>query len=118
MEVFREFTFSAAHMLPNVPEGHKCGRVHGHTFRVAIYITGPIAERSGWVQDFAEIREAFEPLSEQLDHRYLNDIAGLGNPTSENIARWIWKRLKPALPMLTKLIVWETPFAGVVYVGE
>lgn len=118
MEIFKEFTFEAAHRLPNVRLGHKCGRIHGHSFRVEVHVRGYVGTQSGWVLDFADIKEAFNPLFEQLDHNYLNDIEGLDNPTSEVIARWIWERLKPALPGLSRLIVRETCTSGCVYVGE
>jgi 6-pyruvoyltetrahydropterin/6-carboxytetrahydropterin synthase len=118
MEVFREFTFEAAHRLPNVPEGHKCARLHGHSFRVAVHVEGPVGENSGWVIDFAEIKQAFKPIHGALDHRYLNDIDGLENPTSEVLARWIWARLQPALPGLARIIVRETCTSGCEYRGE
>ena len=93
MEIFREFTFEAAHRLIHVPDGHKCARLHGHSYRVEIRVQGPVGEQSGWVMDFQEIKDAFAPLHDQLDHRYLNEVDGLANPTSENLARWIWDRL-------------------------
>jgi 6-pyruvoyltetrahydropterin/6-carboxytetrahydropterin synthase len=91
LEIFKAFTLESAHRLPNVPEGHKCARVHGHSFRVEIHVRGPLDPRLGWVMDFADLKAAFEPLFRQLDHQYLNDVAGLENPTSENLARWIWR---------------------------
>ncbi len=118
MEVFKEFTFEAAHRLPNAPEGHKCTRLHGHSFRVEVHVSGPLGDETGWIIDFAEIKRAFEPLYDQLDHRYLNEIDGLENPTSENIACWIWQRLKPALPSLTKVVVRETCTTGCNYEGK
>ena len=101
MEIYREFTFESAHRLPHVPAGHKCARLHGHSYRVQVHVSGPVGEQSGWIMDFAELREAFAPLLAQLDHYYLNEIPGLENPTSENLARWIWRRLKPTLPLLS-----------------
>jgi 6-pyruvoyltetrahydropterin/6-carboxytetrahydropterin synthase len=118
MEIFKEFTFEAAHRLPNVPKDHKCYRLHGHSFHVAIYLSGPIDEKLGWVQDFFDIKTAFEPHLELLDHHFLNEVEGLSNPTSENIARWIWDRLKPALPRISKVIVKETCNSGCVYTGK
>jgi 6-pyruvoyltetrahydropterin/6-carboxytetrahydropterin synthase len=118
MEVFREFRFEAAHRLPNVPQGHKCARLHGHSFRVAVHVDGPVGEDSGWVIDFADIKQAFKPIHEALDHRYLNDIDGLENPTSEVLARWIWARLQPALPGLARIVVRETCTSGCEYRGE
>jgi 6-pyruvoyltetrahydropterin/6-carboxytetrahydropterin synthase len=118
MEIFKEFTFEAAHRLPNVEPGHKCGRLHGHSFRVDVYVSGPIGERSGWIIDFAEIKDAFKPLDDLLDHHYLNEIPGLENPTSENLAIWIWAKLHQRLPSLSKLIVRETCTTGCVYEGR
>jgi 6-pyruvoyltetrahydropterin/6-carboxytetrahydropterin synthase len=92
MEIYKEFSFDSAHLLPNVPAGHKCGRLHGHTFYVRLYLCGPIGEESGWVIDFGDVKTAFKPILNQLDHYYLNDIPGLENPTSENLARWIWQK--------------------------
>ena len=118
MEIFKEFTFEAAHRLPNVPAGHKCSRLHGHSYRVELHVRGPIGERSGWIMDFADLTEAFNPLRAQLDHYYLNEVEGLENPTSENLARWIWKRLRPTLPQLHHVMVRETCTSGCIYQGE
>jgi 6-pyruvoyltetrahydropterin/6-carboxytetrahydropterin synthase len=118
VEIYKHFTIEAAHLLPNVPEKHKCRRLHGHSFRIEIHMNGPVQEKSGWIMDFAEITRAFQPLYDQLDHHYLNEIEGLENPTSENLARWVWRRLKPALPLLSQVVVQETCTAGCVYCGE
>jgi 6-pyruvoyltetrahydropterin/6-carboxytetrahydropterin synthase len=118
MEIFKEFTLEAAHWLPNVPEGHKCRRMHGHSFRVQIHVQGPLDARLGWVMDFADLKAAFQPIEDQLDHRCLNEVEGLENPTSENLARWVWERLKPALPALCKVMVRETCTSGCVHTGE
>ena len=118
MDIYKEFTIEAAHRLPNVPEGHKCSRLHGHSFRIRLTVTGPIGDTSGWVMDFAELKQHFAPLYEQLDHHYLNDVPGLENPTSENLARWIWQRLKPAITQLSAVEVKETCTSGCVYRGE
>lgn len=118
MEIFKEFSFEAAHRLPNVPEGHKCARLHGHTFYVRIFVEGPVGDSSGWVMDFADIKGAFKPIYERLDHYYLNDIPGLENPTSENLARWIWRQLKPVLPELSQLEIRETCTSGCLYKGD
>ena len=108
MEIRKSFTIEAAHRLPNVPPGHKCARLHGHSFNVEIAVGGPLDPQKGWIIDYADIKEAFQPLHDQLDHNYLNDIPGLQNPTSENLAVWIWDKLKPALHNLTAVIVHET----------
>ena len=117
IDVFKEFTFEAAHRLPNVAPDHKCARLHGHSFRVTVHVEGEPGAESGWVMDFADIDRAFAPLYEQLDHRYLNEIHGLDNPTSERLAVWIWERLAPTLRGLSKVVVRETCSAGVEYSG-
>jgi 6-pyruvoyltetrahydropterin/6-carboxytetrahydropterin synthase len=104
--------------LPNVPEGHKCARLHGHSFRIELHLSGPVGERSGWIMDFADVRRAFQPIFDQLDHHYLNEVPGLENPTSEHLARWIWDRSKPELPLLCKVVVHETCTSGCEYAGE
>ncbi|MEV6621426.1 6-carboxytetrahydropterin synthase QueD [Amycolatopsis sp. NPDC051106] len=118
MEIFREFTFEAAHRLPEVPEGHKCARLHGHSYRVTVHVEGPVDPHAGWVMDFGEVKAAFKPLEEQLDHRYLNEIQGLENPTSENLAVWIWDRLVPQLPDVSAVTVRETCTSGCTYRGR
>ena len=117
MEIFKSFTLESAHRLPNVPAGHKCARVHGHSFRVELHVNGPVDEHLGWVMDFADVKAAFDPLYRQLDHHYLNDVPGLENPTSENLAKWIWQRLKPTLPQLSAVVVHETCTSGARYMG-
>jgi 6-pyruvoyltetrahydropterin/6-carboxytetrahydropterin synthase len=114
MIVFREFTFEAAHRLPLVPEGHKCRRLHGHSYRVELHVEGLVGA-DGMVIDFADIKAAWRPLHDLLDHRYLNDVEGLDNPTSEVLARWIWHRLDEALPGLARVVVRETCTSGVAY---
>ena len=118
MEIFKDFTFEAAHLLPNVPDDHKCKRLHGHSYHVRICVSGPIESNSGWVMDFAELKQQFTPILDQLDHYYLNEIEGLENPTCENIARWIWKELKPALNQLTRIEIKETCTSGCIYEGS
>lgn len=118
MLIFKEFSFESAHRLPNVPPGHKCARLHGHSFHVRVSVGGAIGETSGWVMDFADIKAAIRPIHDQLDHRYLNDVAGLENPTSEVLARWIWRALAPTLPGLAEVQVRETCTSGCVYRGE
>lgn len=118
MDIFKTFSIEAAHRLPNLPEGHKCSRVHGHSFKVEIHVTGIIDPDLGWVMDFADIAEQFHPVFEELDHHYLNDIPGLENPTSENLAVWIWQKLKPELPTLSSIVIRETCTSGCVYTGE
>lgn len=118
MDIFKEFTFEAAHRLPNVPPGHKCARLHGHSYRVELHVRGAVDEHGGWVMDFADIKTAFFPILSQLDHYYLNEIQGLENPTSENLARWIWQRVQPRLTGLRKVVVRETCTSGCIYRGD
>lgn len=118
MELFKEFTFEAAHLLPRVPEGHKCRRLHGHSFRVALFIRGEVAPHTGWIRDFGEVKRLFQPIYDRLDHHYLNEIPGLENPTSENLCRWIWQEVKPLLPELSRVRVHETCNSGCEYLGD
>jgi 6-pyruvoyltetrahydropterin/6-carboxytetrahydropterin synthase len=118
MEIFADFRFESAHRLPNVPADHKCARLHGHSFQVRVTVTGPVDPRLGWVVDFADIKRAFEPVRAALDHRYLNEVEGLANPTSEVLAQWIWERLRPSLPGLSAVEVRETCTTGCVYRGD
>ena len=118
MEIFKVFTIEAAHRLPNVPAGHKCGRLHGHTFQIEVHVQGPLDPRLGWILDFADIKAAFKPIEEKIDHHYLNEVEGLENPTSENVARWVWQQLQPSLPCLSKIVIRETCTSGCIYAGE
>ncbi|MGN2246665.1 6-carboxytetrahydropterin synthase QueD [Frateuria sp. GZRR35] len=112
MHIHKVFQIEAAHRLPNVPPGHKCARLHGHSFRIEIHVEGELDPAMGWVMDFADVKAAFAPLFEQLDHHYLNEIEGLENPTSEMLARWIFRRLEPRLPALDRVVVHETCTSG------
>jgi 6-pyruvoyltetrahydropterin/6-carboxytetrahydropterin synthase len=119
VELFHDFRFEAAHRLPHVPPDHKCARLHGHSYRVRIHIHGDPDPNTGMVVDFADVAAAFDPvITEYLDHNYLNDVEGLDNPTAELLARWIWQRLVPLLPLLHAVEVRETCTCGVVYRGE
>jgi len=118
MELRKTFQFEAAHLLPHLPESHKCRRLHGHSFRVEIAVEGELDPKLGWVMDYAELSAAFKPLWAKLDHYYLNEVPGLENPTSERIAIWIWERLKPHLPWLTEVVVAETCTARCIYRGQ
>ena len=117
VELRKTFQFEAAHLLPHLPEDHKCRRLHGHSFKVEVVVAGACDPKLGWLMDYAEISRLFKPLWEQLDHRYLNEVPGLENPTSENLAVWIWDRLHLTLPQLTEVIVAETCSARCVYRG-
>jgi 6-pyruvoyltetrahydropterin/6-carboxytetrahydropterin synthase len=118
VELRKSFQFEAAHLLPHLPKSHKCRRLHGHSFKAEIVVAGECDPKLGWLMDYARISEIFKPLWEKLDHHYLNEIPGLENPTSENVAIWIWRRLKPNLPELTEVAVAETCTAKCVYRGE
>ena len=114
-EISRQFRFEAAHRLPNVPPDHKCARLHGHSFQITIVVGGDVHPEQGWIIDFAKIDEAWAPLHEVLDHRYLNDIEGLENPTSEILARWIWERISIPDATLRSVVVHETCNAAAHY---
>ncbi len=118
VELTKEFSFESAHRLPNVPDGHKCARLHGHSFRCEITVRGEVDPHAGWFIDYADLVDAFEPLRQRLDHNYLNEIEGLENATSENLARWIWERLEGRLPGLRRVTIRETCAARCDYLGE
>lgn len=117
-ELSADFVLASARRLPHVPEAHPCGRLHGHTFGVRLVVRGPVAPTSGWVMDFADLAAAWAPMHERLDHRVLNEIAGLENPTSECLAVWLWAQLKPSLPALHAVEISETGGFRVTYRGE
>ena len=118
VELRKTFQFEAAHKLSNVPPDHKCARLHGHSFRVEVVVAGECDPRLGWLMDYADISKAFKPLLDRLDHYYLNEIPGLENATSENLAKWIWDQLKPKVPLLTEIVVAETCMSRCVYRGQ
>lgn len=105
--IVHDFVVEAAHFLPNVPEGHKCRRLHGHNYRIELHVTGPVDPVRGWVMDFGELEEAARPLLKQLDHHLLNEVPGLENPTSEVLAGWLLERLSPTVPRLDAVVVHE-----------
>ncbi len=115
MRITKQFTFDAAHWLPEVPPGHKCKRLHGHTYRIVLGVEGDLDPALGWVIDYGEISRACKPLLEELDHHCLNEIPGLENPTAEHLAVWVYERLKPGLPLLADVMVRETPSTSAVY---
>ena len=117
MDIFKVFTIEAAHRLPNVPDGHKCARLHGHSFRIELHVSGEPDAHTGWVMDFAELKALFQPVYDRLDHHYLNDIPGLENPTSEVLATWVWEQVKPRVPLLSQVVVHETCTSGCRYTG-
>ena len=117
MLIFRQFTFDSAHFLPNVPETHKCRQIHGHTYKMAIFIEGEPDKDLGWVIDFAVVKEIVEPVVSMVDHKLLNNVPGLENPTCELLAVWLWNKIKQGIPALKRIELNETPTSGVVYEG-
>jgi 6-pyruvoyltetrahydropterin/6-carboxytetrahydropterin synthase len=118
MQIFKEFKFEAAHRLANLPPGHPCANIHGHSYTVRVFLRGTPDPNTGWITDFADIKAACRPLIDELDHQFLNEIRGLSQPTTENLAYWFWRRLKPILPRLSKIEVRETATSGAEYSGE
>jgi 6-pyruvoyltetrahydropterin/6-carboxytetrahydropterin synthase len=118
VRLVKELRFEAAHRLPHVPEGHKCARLHGHSFKVEITVEGAVDPITGWFIDYGEIDAVWMPLYDKLDHHYLNEIDGLDNPTSENLAHWLWERMKPSLLSLARVTVFETCDARCEYEGR
>jgi len=119
VELSKRFRFEAAHRLPKVPAEHKCHRLHGHSFEIEVTVAGEVDPELGWLIDFADLREAVEPiLMKELDHRSLNDVPGLENPTSEILCGWLWRRIAPRLPGLATVTVFETCTARCTYRGD
>ncbi len=117
MEIYKEFAFDSAHFLPLIPEGHKCRNIHGHTYRLRVYVKGEPDKHLGWIIDFKELKDLVTPIIDKLDHKLLNDVSGLENPTAENITAWLWEQIKPVLPSLSRIELKETPTTGVIYNG-
>lgn len=118
VRLIKTFGFEAAHFLPSFPEGHKCRRMHGHSFKVDVIVEGEIPPDRHHLIDYAEIKAAIDPIHDQLDHFCLNEVRGLENPTSEMLSRWLWERLRPSLPMLAEIIVYETCTSRCEYRGR
>ncbi|RKD16198.1 6-carboxytetrahydropterin synthase QueD [Pelobium manganitolerans] len=118
MLIYKQFTFDAAHFLPNVSETHKCRKIHGHTYHLTLFFEGEVSAEYGWVIDFADIKKHVNPIVKSLDHHFLNEIEGLENPTSEVICMWLWNKIKPLIPELCRIELKETPTSGAVYSGK
>ena len=118
MKIVQAFTFEAAHRLPNVPDTHKCFRMHGHSYRVELVLKGEVDPQTGFVVDFFDVEAAFGPLLRRLDHHTLNEVEGLENPTAEHIAVWIFDRVKPDVAQLAAVRVYETPMSWAEYDGR
>jgi 6-pyruvoyltetrahydropterin/6-carboxytetrahydropterin synthase len=118
LKLSKSFRFEAAHDLPTFPDGHKCRRLHGHSFRFDVVVEGEVDPTKGFLIDYGDIKRICDPIVKQLDHYYLNDIPGLSNPTSEMIAVWLWDRIKPELPLLATIVVYETCTSSCEYSGR
>lgn len=118
VRLVKEYRFEAAHLLPKVPPGHKCQRLHGHSFKIELTVAGPVNPETGWFIDYGDLDDVWAPLYDMLDHHYLNEVEGLDNPTSENLARWLWERIRPKLPQLSRVTVHETCDARCEYEGD
>ena len=117
MVIHKSFTFDSAHSLPNVPDGHKCKNIHGHTYHLKVFLEGELDPHLGWVMDFGDLKDIVNPLIEKIDHKNLNEINGLENPTCEIFSKWIWNELKTDLPLLSRIELNETPTSGAIYEG-
>lgn len=115
IEIFKEFVFDAAHWLPNVPEGHKCKQLHGHTYHLKIVLRNEICEPEGWVSDFGEIKAIVNDVMKLVDHKLINEVEGLENPTCEIFCIWWYNKLNSALPALIRVELRETPTSGSIY---
>jgi len=118
MIIYKQFSFDSAHYLPNVPVGHKCKELHGHTYHLTIFAEGRVLKKEGWVLDFSDLKSVVNPVIDMIDHKLLNDIAGLENPTTEILSMWLWDKIKSALPPLNRIELKETPSSGVIYEGD
>jgi 6-pyruvoyltetrahydropterin/6-carboxytetrahydropterin synthase len=118
MMIYKRFGFDAAHFLPNVPEGHKCRNMHGHTYELIVYVEGVLLQPEGWVIDYGDLKQAVLPIISLVDHHCLNEIPGLENPTSEILAKWLFHMIEPLVPGLKRVELKETPTSGVIYEGE
>lgn len=118
MEIFKKYFFDSAHFLPNVPADHKCRQMHGHTYKLIVFVSGSADNAEGWIMDFAELKKEITPIIDIIDHKVLNEIKGLENPTCENIAKWLWVKIKEKIPALIRIELHETPTTGVIYSGE
>lgn len=118
MKIFKKFTFDSAHFLPNVPEGHKCKEIHGHTYKLTVFLEGELEKDLNWVSDFAEVKRVIKPVIDRIDHKLLNNIEGLENPTCEQIAIWLWDKIKGDMPLMSRIELHETPTSGAIYEGK
>lgn len=117
MIIYKTFSFDSAHYLPYVPAGHKCGGMHGHTYTLKVFLSGTPDRETGWILDYTDIKNGVRPIIDLLDHKLLNEIPGLENPTAEQLSIWLWKKIKPIFSELSKIELNETPGTGVIYEG-
>jgi 6-pyruvoyltetrahydropterin/6-carboxytetrahydropterin synthase len=118
VDLKKEYRFEAAHFLPRVPEGHKCRRMHGHSYKIELHARGTVDPHTGWLVDFAELDNAWADLEGRLDHQMLNDVPGLENSTCENLAAYVHRIVRARVPQLSAVTVWETADACCTYRGE
>ena len=118
MIVYKKFNVESARSLPNVPETHPCYQLHGHSFKIIISVKGQLDKHTGFVTDFQEIENAFNPIKKILDHSFLNKIEGLSNPTSENICNWIWDKIESSIPNICEIEIKETDSTGCIHRGR
>ncbi len=118
VELIKTFRFDAAHSLTHLPPGHKCRNMHGHGYRVDIHVTGEVQAETGWLIDFGDLKAIVQPVIDTLDHANLDEIAELKVSTSEMLAKYMWDRIKPHLPIMTAIEIWESDSSRCVYRGQ
>jgi len=106
--IAKQFTFEASHVLSQLPQGHQCSRLHGHSYRVEIILQSPTLDGRGFVLDYGDLSDFRYLISSQLDHRHLNDVLKDIPPTAENIARWLYDQAKKQYPQMIAIRVYET----------
>lgn len=114
-ELKQHFQIESARFLPHLPKEHPCSRMHGHSFKIILTLVGDVDPKIGWVIDYNDIQAAMKPFLEKIDHRVLNEVEGLENPTSELLAVWIYERARKVLPQLTRVTIAETPLTECSY---
>ena len=117
MELRQHFQIESARFLPNLESDHPCARMHGHSFKIILTLKGPVDPVAGWVMDYHVITKVMEPILRKLDHRVLNEVDGLSNPTSELLAKWIFDQVIQQIPLLTAVNISETPNTECIYRG-
>ena len=108
-ELRQLFRIESARRLTGLPSDHPCSRLHGHSFQIELTLIGDRQEDTGWVIDYHLISSSVGPVLRQLDHRVLNEVPGLENPTTENLCFWLYEKIKTEIPELVQITVRETP---------